>query len=365
MIKHYPYALYLDSKILGTARQLVTYFDQEVFDKNNTIIYLKSYKETRRAYSQIFRKKGIAYRFMKPKELDALKDQIIFYAFNAQSNCRLVANRNLKHVFVTHGESNKVSSIKPIIRIYDHVVMAGELSLERYYKSGLFDEHDYETGRLILMGDTFLGRTGFNLNKQGEPVLFYAPTWEGGLPAENYSSLQNTELVIESITQLAKRLGLNTIVVKPHPNTGHRLKDYLRVLTTLLCTLSRFGLQVYLYPNNISIKWLNVLKLKRNRVKILTNLQNYYAQFALVDISAMESQCINENIEYDIFYSEKFLRQDMPELYFKYYENMKIKSSCDADLLLMLRDQLIGYSEPSWIELKMNQRIRKLTEYIK
>src|SRR5690606_6956186 len=126
--------------------------------------------------------------FMSPGDLDGLREQTVFYLFNAQSNCRLVANRRLKHIFITHGESNKISSIKPITRIYDHVVMSGRLSLSRYYRSGLFDAHDYATRRLVMMGDTFIGRTW--LGSVGRtPVLFYAPTWEGGLPAEDYSSL--------------------------------------------------------------------------------------------------------------------------------------------------------------------------------
>ena len=125
MKPRYPYALYLDSKILGTATQLLSFFEQEIFSRDNTIIYLKRYKESAVAFQKIFEREKIPYRFMRPSELDQLSDQIIFYAFNAQSNCRLVANRKLKHIFITHGESNKVSSVKPIIRIYDHVTMAG------------------------------------------------------------------------------------------------------------------------------------------------------------------------------------------------------------------------------------------------
>ncbi|MDP4360951.1 hypothetical protein QR510_30430, partial [Escherichia coli] len=75
--------------------------------------------------------------------------KIVFYLFNAQSNCRIVANRNLIHVFVTHGESHKLASVKPIIRIYDYVVTSGDVGIDRYLKSGIFTPFDIRNGKVI------------------------------------------------------------------------------------------------------------------------------------------------------------------------------------------------------------------------
>lgn len=367
----YPYALYLDSKIIGAARQLVAFFKQGIFDPHQTIIYLKKYKESATLYAKIFKAEGIAYQFMKPSELDNLKGQIIFYAFNAQSNCRLVANRKLKHIFITHGESNKIASVKPIIRIYDHVVMAGELSLERYYKSGLFDKHDYETGRLIMMGDTFIGRTGFSSDSTKENVLFYAPTWEGGLESENYSSLQNIELVCSTILQLAEKLQLKTIVVQAHPNTGHRVKSYINSLFSLFLFLSNSGFKIYFHQNYISISWKNKYFLSKWKVETIHHLDNFYARHALVDISAMEFQCMNEGICHNVFYKPDTIREYIPNEFYEKYNRVGLSLEQRDSILNLLFDSppylsnVIGFSLDECKNMSRHRRIKALVQMFK
>lgn len=371
MNSKYPYALYLDSKILGTARQLISFYERGVFSAKNTIIYLKKYKKSAREFSRLFIAKGIPFKFMKPRELDDLKGQIIFYAFNAQSNCRFVANRNLKHIFITHGESNKISSIKPIIRIYDHVVMSGRLSLERYYNSGLFDEHDYKTGRLIMMGDTFIGKTGFSQKDSGKPVVFYAPTWEGGLATEDYSSLQNIQLVENTILQTLAQLHINELVIQAHPNLGHRLSGYIDNLIVLLKRLAKKGVKLYLYRNHVNFDLFQRIRLSLLDVETVTSLSNFTVQHALIDISAMESQCINEGINYYSFYKQDCLRQDIPEIYRDRYQKLGIELSSDSKTINIenvsygikqLSSMLCDYSFSDILNTPFEQRLEKLGE---
>lgn len=138
-MKNLPYFIYLDSKIVGSALQICTFFENGVFDKNNTTILIKKYKhKSNKMIGNIFKNKVFNYRFVNENDLDNLESGVIFYPFNAQSNCRAVANRNLTHIFITHGESNKVSSIKPIIRIYDYVITAGQAGIDRYLTNNIF-----------------------------------------------------------------------------------------------------------------------------------------------------------------------------------------------------------------------------------
>ncbi|HAZ3930178.1 TPA: hypothetical protein J1446_004567, partial [Escherichia coli] len=137
---------------------------------------------------------NIPFRFVRKQadyKLD--KGKVVLYLFNAQSNCRLVANRSLVHIFVTHGESHKLASIKPIIRIYDYVVTSGNVGIDRFLKSGIFSPYDVQSGRIITLGDTFLGSNEFHYNFDSN-ALVYAPTWEGGVPEENYCSLQEVNI---------------------------------------------------------------------------------------------------------------------------------------------------------------------------
>ncbi|HFC9748100.1 TPA: hypothetical protein ACF0WE_005095, partial [Escherichia coli] len=143
--------------------------------------------------------------------------KIVFYLFNAQSNCRIVANRNLIHVFVTHGESHKLASVKPIIRIYDYVVTSGDVGIDRYLKSGIFTPFDIRNGKVIKLGNTFIGHNYFQFDVNSRSAV-YAPTWEGGIPEENYSSINNE--TTHKIIKFCKIKKINILYIQAHPNIG-------------------------------------------------------------------------------------------------------------------------------------------------
>ncbi|MCP1660529.1 CDP-glycerol glycerophosphotransferase family protein [Neisseria perflava] len=296
--------IYLDTKITGAARQLISYFQNHIFDYEKTIVYYKIYKKHTGDFSQLFKTAGIqAIGFNHPSQIRMTNGGVVFYLFNAQSNCRIVANRNLTHIFVTHGESNKISSVKPIIRIYDYVVTAGEAGKQRYLENHIFTPYDIDHGKIIAMGDTFIGKTGLSIpSPDTQEVIFYAPTWEGGVPSEDYSSLSYTNLVAQTITQLAEKLRNNTIIIKPHPNTGHRLKSYRHYLLNLLSQLKQNKLRPILYTNGLSLTFIEKIRLRKQGIKFVSSINNFTALYGLCDISAMETQFLNENIPYILFY---------------------------------------------------------------
>ncbi|CAM3890536.1 hypothetical protein [Castellaniella denitrificans] len=372
MSPSYPYAVYLDSKIHGAGFQLSTYFRTGVFDPDRTIIYLKKYKRSFGVFRRLFSAQGLTFQCMKSSDLDRLEDQTVFYLFNAQSNCRLVANRRLKHVFVTHGESNKVSSIKPITRIYDHVAMAGYLSLQRYYRSGHFEPHDYGAKRLIMTGDTFIGRTGL-AQKAGRRVLFYAPTWEGGVPIENYSSLGSPR-VLSVLRHFAGLAGVSDVLIKPHPNLGHRLGMYTEHLLSLAYGLRREGFKVFLHRNNIRLSVLQRMRLAATGVESADRLEAFQAAHALIDVSAMETQCVNERIPYHVLSSnmESLERYTAPE-HWRLYRQIAVRmdgsdsvlpDSLGGGVAEDFRSRLISYSDPAWRDQSPGQRLRGFLEYV-
>lgn len=304
-MSNYQHYIYLDSKIIGTAKQIVVYFEQKIFSKKDTLILIKKYKhKSAKLIAKTFENYNLAFRFVNMGDLDQLEKGIIFYPFNAQSNVRAVANRKLTHVFITHGESNKVSSIKPIIRIYDHVVTAGQAGIERFIKNKIFNTHDIEMGKFIKMGNTFIGKTELNTNDEGKPCLFYAPTWEGGIEQENYSSLENIHFIVSTLLALSKEYDSKEIVIRPHPNTGHRLKHYRQNLLRLIRILSQYNLKVSIFCKNFTISWFETLQCKRYNITRLMNLNHYSARVAVCDISAIETQLINENILYYLYWNK-------------------------------------------------------------
>lgn len=301
-----PHFIYLDSKIIGTAVQICTFFANDVFDKNKTTILIKKYKhKSNKIIGNIFSKEKICHRFVNEADLDALTDGVIFYPFNAQSNCRAVANRNLTHIFITHGESNKISSVKPIVRIYDYVITAGQAGIDRYLMHKIFSQYDVDAGRIIPFGNTFIGKTGLSFQGAGQKVIFYAPTWEGGIEQENYSSLSYIEAVSKSLIEAAKFYQIDTIVIKPHPNTGHRLKVYIDHLYELVKCLKNSHANVIVFKPHTNLTWFQMFKYQKLDVLFVDNLSDYHAIVGFCDISAMETQFLNENILYYLFCHSK------------------------------------------------------------
>lgn len=301
-----PCFIYLDSKIIGAALQICTFFDYGVFDKSKVVVLIKKYKhKSNKIIGGIFKKAKIQYCFVIESDLDELKSGVIFYPFNAQSNCRAVANRNLTHIFITHGESNKVSSIKPIIRIYDYVITAGQAGIERYLTNHIFSQYDVDKGRIIPLGDTFIGKTGLSSNKMEKNVIFYAPTWEGGIERENYSSLSFVDKVTKFLIQTSEKNHIDTVVIKPHPNMGHRLKRYRDYLFDIVGVLRKHKINVVLFKPYTNINFMQFLQYKKIGVQFTQTLDGYHAVIGFCDVSAMETQFLNENISYYLFLTKK------------------------------------------------------------
>lgn len=326
------YFIYLDSKIIGTAKQIIAFFEQGIFDKRAVKVLIKKYKHasSQKIY-QILAEQGITCVLVDYADLDNLEGRAVFYPFNAQSNCRAVANRNLLHIFITHGESNKVASIKPIIRIYDYVVTAGQAGIDRYLNHGIFFPADV-AHRLLPLGDTFIGQTGLaspqreqqgdltasslgateanpildiaqgqDATNQPEAVLFFAPTWEGGISRENYSSLSFPTATIHYLLQACALYRLNKILIKPHPNTGHRDKLIFYCFLKQLCLTKPKHIEVVVFDRYIAFPPFKK-RLLRHKLKFTQQLGQYSAPLAFCDISAVETQLLNENIPYYIFY---------------------------------------------------------------
>ena len=293
--------IYIDTKILGAVRQLIGYFVSGVFNIEQTVVYFKKYKHSWKKFQHLFSDANItATAFERYSEIKMQSGGIVFYLFNAQSNCRMVANRELLHVFVTHGESSKIASVKPIIRIYDYVVTAGEAGKQRYVEHKIFTPYDIKQGRLISMGDTFIGSTGLATQTANdvEKVILYAPTWEGGVPDENYSSLSYNETVGRSIRQLAEQLNISKVLIKPHPNIGHRLPVYKNHLFELIASLQEWNLTPILFERGAEWGFFDRIKIKRLKCQTTCSLTKFAALYGFCDISAIETQLLNEEIPY-------------------------------------------------------------------
>lgn len=327
-----PLFIYLDSKIIGSALQICAFFECGIFDKNNITILIKKYKhKSNKIIANIFSKENIHYRFVSADDMDKLAEGVIFYPFNAQSNCRAVANRKLTHIFITHGESNKVSSIKPIIRIYDYVITAGQAGIDRYLANNIFSQYDVDMGKIIPLGNTFIGKTGLAPVGVGQGVVFYAPTWEGGIEKENYSSLSYVDKVAKILIEATQLYQTKMLVIKSHPNTGHRLNSYIDHLCELAKIITKQNIQVIIFELHFKIGFVQKLILKQSGIKFVNKLDEFSAVVGFCDISAVETQFLNENVPYYLFYDEK----KYPSTLDWYYDYERILINVHQDNLLI------------------------------
>ncbi|MQY32559.1 hypothetical protein SRB17_05110 [Streptomyces sp. RB17] len=153
--------------------------------------------------------------------LDLSTVRVALYAANVGKNIHLLRVPTMKHVFIGHGDSDKLASVNPYSKVYDEVWTAGRAGRDRYAIAdvGVRDDDIVEVGRPQLAPIE---------NWQGVPdgrvpTVLYAPTWEGwdGNPG-------NTSIVLAGVNIVKKLVKADPpvrVLYKPHPFTGTVSKE--------------------------------------------------------------------------------------------------------------------------------------------
>ncbi|WP_369175150.1 hypothetical protein AB5J49_16175 [Streptomyces sp. R28] len=148
--------------------------------------------------------------------LDLSNVRVALYAANVGKNIHLLRVPTMKHVFIGHGDSDKLASVNPYSKVYDEVWTAGRAGRDRYAIAdvGVRDEDIVEVGRPQLAPiQTWQGTPEGRI-----PTVLYAPTWEGwdGNPG-------NTSIVLAGENIVKKLVTADPpvrVLYKPHPFTG-------------------------------------------------------------------------------------------------------------------------------------------------
>ncbi|MFE6621505.1 hypothetical protein ACFZBP_16855 [Streptomyces sp. NPDC008086] len=148
--------------------------------------------------------------------LDLSNVRVALYAANVGKNIHLLRVPTMKHVFIGHGDSDKLASVNPYSKVYDEVWTAGRAGRDRYAIAdvGVRDDDIVEVGRPQLA--PIQGWSGVPDGRV--PTVLYAPTWEGwdGNPG-------NTSIVLAGeniVKKLVKADPPVRVLYKPHPFTG-------------------------------------------------------------------------------------------------------------------------------------------------
>ncbi len=160
---------------------------------------------------------------------------VVLYVNQNVSNFDVLAYARPQHVFLSHGESDKVYMVSNQAKAYDVTFVAGRAAVDRY-RAAL---HDFDTDTKLRV----IGRPQLHV-PQSPPedlpttdrprTVVYAPTTEGSAAPMEYGSLASH--AVEMVQALLADGGYR-IIFRPHPQAGRRLSSHanaVRRITALL-----------------------------------------------------------------------------------------------------------------------------------
>lgn len=142
--------------------------------------------------------------------------RIVFYVNQNAKNFQMFRYGQRWHVFINHGESDKMYMTTNQFKAYDYSLIAGDAARARLEK--VLWDYDFDR-RAIPIGrpqaDHYSGSLPYTPDER--TVVLYSPTWEGDRAAAAYGSIASHGV------GLVRRLlstGRHRIIYRPHPRSG-------------------------------------------------------------------------------------------------------------------------------------------------
>jgi CDP-glycerol glycerophosphotransferase (TagB/SpsB family) len=163
------------------------------------------------------RRIGELERFVDDQDL-----RIVFYVNQNTRNFQMFRFGRMWHVFINHGESDKIYMTSSQYKAYDYAFVAGQAALDRLGKK----IWNYDLDRRVFpigRPQTDHLRENLPVKRDDRIVVFYAPTWEGDRPTMAYGSIEShgVELARAVVASPAHRL-----IYRPHPRSGVNSREY-------------------------------------------------------------------------------------------------------------------------------------------
>ncbi len=164
---------------------------------------------------------GLAVTFtQKVTEIESLLEEqpleIVLYVNQNTRNFQMMRYGRRWHVFINHGESDKMYMVSNQYKTYDYSFIAGNAARERLDR--VLWDYDLDS-RTFSIGrpqtDHLTGEPPFTPDDR--TVVLYAPTWEGDRPAASYGSVASHG---EDLVRRLLDTGRHRVVYRPHPRSG-------------------------------------------------------------------------------------------------------------------------------------------------
>ena len=157
----------------------------------------------------------------------------VFYVNNGLKNTHYIERRELEHIWLNHGDSEKPACFNPVHAIYDRIFAAGQAGIDRYARHGVsISPEKFEiVGRPQVETIKVLRPEEQSEPSPVAPTVLYAPTWVGPFADSNVYSLP---LGVEIVSALLAH-GC-TVIFRAHP-LNYRSPvavGYIRAISDLL-----------------------------------------------------------------------------------------------------------------------------------
>lgn len=196
--------------------------------------------------------------------------RVVLYVNQNTRNFQMFRYGRRWHVFINHGESDKMYMTTNQYKAYDYALVAGDAARERL--SRVLWDYDIDR-RTIEIGrpqaDHYSGSLPYAPDDR--TVVLYAPTWEGDRPSAHYGSILSHGEALATALLSSPR---HRLIYRPHPRSGVINPEYgaanRRIIAAIAAANASDPSAHHVYDDGPDLGW-----------------QLSAADVAVVDISAM------------------------------------------------------------------------------
>ncbi|MFT4157012.1 MAG: CDP-glycerol glycerophosphotransferase family protein [Microbacterium sp.] len=196
--------------------------------------------------------------------------RIVLYVNQNTRNFQMFRYGRRWHVFINHGESDKMYMTTNQYKAYDYALIAGQAARDRLTRTLWdfdVDRRTIEIGR--PQADHYGGALPYEPDDR--VVVLYAPTWEGDRPSAYYGSIATHG---EALVAALLATGRHRVIYRPHPRSGVIDDEYgaahRRIVAAISAANAADRTAQHVYDDGPELGW-----------------QLAAADVAVVDISAM------------------------------------------------------------------------------
>ena len=196
--------------------------------------------------------------------------RVVLYVNQNTRNFQMFRYGRRWHVFINHGESDKMYMTTNQYKAYDFAFIAGPAARERLGRvlwDYDLDRRTIEIGR--PQADHYSGVLPYTPDER--TVVLYAPTWEGDRPSAHYGSIVSHG---EALVTALLATGRHRLIYRPHPRSGVVYPEYgaanRRIIAALAAANADDPASHHVFDDGPDLGW-----------------QLAAADVAIVDISAM------------------------------------------------------------------------------